>query len=142
MAVAELPPGVTERDGKFYRTVYRGGRDERGRYEQPEEREVLIATGSSDREISQAREEAARKGLDFFDPRVAVDPASGATVRDDRGNPVIVGWLDRGRKRIDEWPWNVGNDEFRNNRRYIDDETATAPVPAPVGRGKVTNDGV
>ncbi len=142
MAVAEqLPPGVTERGGKFYRTTYKGGRDENGRFIQPVEREVLVTSATDDRAIHAAREEAARKGLDFYDPRPAVDPASGSTVRDPRTNePVIIGWLDHGRKRHAEWPWNIGDDEFRENREYIPDEPATAPASAP-SRRKESNHG-
>lgn len=133
MAVAELPHGVTERDGKFYRTTYRGGRDENGRYVQPEEREVLVTQATDDRSINAAREEAARNGLDFYDPRPAVDPTSGAVVRDPKTNqPVIIGWLDHGQKRVEEWPWNIGSDEFRNNREYIPDEEKPATASAPV----------
>lgn len=141
MAVAELPQGVTERNGKFYRITYRGGRDENGRYVQPDEREVLVTQATDDRSINAAREEAARKGLDFYDPRPAVDPTTGSVVRDPKTNePVIIGWLDRGRKRTEEWPWNLGSDEFRNTREYIPDEPATAPAVPTQGRMKgITN---
>ncbi len=141
MAVAEqLPPDVFERGGKFYRTTYKGGRDDHGRFIQPVEREVLVTTATDDRALTAAREEAARKRLDFYDPRPAVDPDTGATVRDPRTNePIIIGWLDHGRKRHAEWPWNVGDDEFAENREYIDTVPATAPASAPSRRKDIPN---
>jgi hypothetical protein len=118
MAVAEfgLPPGVYKRDGKYYRTIAKTGIDERGEYEEEEEREVLLPIATDAESIAQSRERAAAKGLDFYDPRVVHQPGY---------EPETVGWLDRGRKRERDWAWNIDLNGAARKRRY-----KAAAVPA------------
>jgi hypothetical protein len=110
-----LPPGAYERDGKYYRTVLKTGVDEIGEWEMEEEREVLLPIATDDESITQSRERAAAKGLDFYDPRK----------RSEVGYPPeTIGWLDRGRKREAEWSWNLGSGSTQK-RRYKN----VAPAP-------------
>jgi len=121
-----LPEGVYKRDGKFYHEVpLRVVRDPDGsRYEQIVEREVMIVNPyeTDESAIHEAREKAAAKGLDFYDPRSV--------------NGQVIGWLDRGRKRRDEWPENLGSGDVNYKRRAIEpDPSAQQPANAG-GRGK------
>lgn len=115
---AGLPPGVFERDGHFYRTIVIGGVDENGQYDEEQDREVFLATASDEKSIHQSREQAARLGLDFYDPRSIRNPQTGELV--------VIGWLDRGRKRYDDWPWNLGSGAVRSGRRYKNQPAASA----------------
>ena len=91
-----LPEGVYKRDGKFYREIKRIRRTPDGLFYEPVEREVaLVSPMETDEvEISKARERAAARGVDFYDPRTV--------------DGEVIGWLDRGRKRQKEWKANEG----------------------------------
>lgn len=126
MAVAEygLPPGAYERNGKYYRTITKTGVDDRGEWEEEEERQILLPIATDEQSITQSRERAARLGLDFYDPTVA-QPKAGY-------EPEVIGWLDRGRKRERDWAWNLGSGEPSRKRRYKQPVSETT-LPGIVG---------
>ncbi len=125
MAVAStLPPDVYERDGKWYRRKVIVGFDEQGEYEEDDDREVILPIATDEASIHASRERAAKMGMDFYDPRIVRDPNT--------GEAMPIGWLDRGKKRHEDWPWNLGRGEVKTRRRP---KPAAAPrprVPAPM----------
>lgn len=107
--VPGAPTGVYRRDGKYFHDVKRLTRDATGQlvYELvPREVALVNPFETDEATIHKAREAAARRGLDFYDPRTV--------------NGAVVGWLHAGRKRTEEWPENLGS----GAQRY-----ETIPVP-------------
>ncbi len=104
-----LPPDVYEKDGKWYRRKVVVGMDEEGVYEEDDDREVILPISTNEKSIHESRELAAKEGKDFYDPRVVRNPQTGESI--------VIGWLDRGKKRHEDWPWNLGSGSVKQRRR-------------------------
>lgn len=110
MAMAStLPPDVYEKDGKWYRRKVVAGMDEEGAYEEDDDREVILPIATDEKSIHESRERAAALGKDFYDPRTVRNPQT--------GEAITIGWLDRGKKRHEDWPWNLGSGAVKTRRR-------------------------
>lgn len=121
------PEGVYQRDGKWWRDIKRLVRDGDGfAYERIPRQCAWAVSFDSEEEISRKREAAARTGQDFYDPRVVEGQ--------------VVGWLDRGRKRQQEWPANLGAGADRYEREPVPAEEnpdiAAGLVPVAVGKDR------
>lgn len=120
-----LPEGVYMENGKYFRKVRRMVRDADGglAYELiPRECALVNPFETDEAVIHEARERAARRGLDFYDPRTV--------------NGQVVGWLAHGRKRSDEWPENVGTAGSRYEREPVpesENPDIAAGITVPAG---------
>lgn len=130
MAFGDLPDGVYQEGGKYYRKVKRLRRTVDGGFEyELVPRECSFPLAIDDDSVHEAREKAAQKGLDFYDPRIVEGQ--------------VVGWLTNGRKRSEEWPANLGAGQVQYERLPVPAEenpdAANEPVLVTAGRKAPTH---
>jgi hypothetical protein len=130
MAFGDLPEGVYQEGGKYWRKVKRLKRTVAGFEYELVPRECSFPLAIDDESVHEAREKAARNGHDFYDPRIV--------------DGQVVGWLSHGRKRSLEWAANLGAGQVQYEREPVPPEenpdAANAPALVTAGR-KATNNG-
>lgn len=130
MAFGDLPEGVYQEGGKYFRKLKRLKRTATGFEYELVPRECSFPLAVDDESVHEAREKAARKGVDFYDPRIV--------------DGQVVGWLSHGRKRSQEWDANLGAGQVKYEREPVpaEENPDTANEPALVGAGgKAVNHG-
>lgn len=120
MVLGQLPEGVYQQGTKYFhdvpRTVVEGGQQ----YLEWVPREVVLSWSTDDKSLDAARDEAARIGADFYDPRTI-----------DTGE--VRGWLSHGRKRTGEWTANLGAGVIQYRRTPV--EPSSEDEEAVMGSG-------
>ncbi len=129
MAFGDLPEGVYQENGKYWRKLKRLKRTETGFVYELVPRECSFPLAIDDDSVHEAREKAAARGVDFYDPRIV--------------DGQVVGWLSHGRKRSEEWAANLGAGQVQYDRIPVPPEenpdTANTPALVTAGRKASTN---